>query len=186
MLPLPTTPRPRITTTLKRSNTKLQPALPRATTPTSRSITVRKRSRLKKKEVVPELQCPICHQLHSSSCNRFPIMGKYSYFYIEYCINSIFFFYLFICLLIFNINVYIYLLFSQQWRRAAVGCCIVDGWVDRWFSDVSLVWRKHNRNAAAFLHNLRNDQFLHRCLRVLHHLSTGVLYHNLRCPEPLH
>jgi hypothetical protein len=47
----------------------------------------------KKKEVVPELQCPICHQLHSSSCNPFAIMGKYFYFYIEFCINSIFFFF---------------------------------------------------------------------------------------------
>jgi hypothetical protein len=51
---------------------------------------------------------------------------------------------------------------------------------------MSLVWWKPNRNAAAFLHNLRNDQFLHRSLQVLHHKSTGVLYHNLRCPEPLH
>jgi hypothetical protein len=33
------------------------------------------------------------------------------------------------------------LLFSQLWCRAPVGCCIVDGWVDRWCSDVSLVWR---------------------------------------------
>jgi hypothetical protein len=55
VLPLPTTPTPRITATLKRSSTALQPTLPRATTLTSRSITVRKRSRLKKKEVVPEL-----------------------------------------------------------------------------------------------------------------------------------
>jgi hypothetical protein len=58
----------------------------------------------KKKEVVPELQWPICHQLHSSSCNRFAIMGEYFYFYIEFCINSIYF-YLLICLLIFNIYV---------------------------------------------------------------------------------
>jgi hypothetical protein len=63
---------------------------------------------------------------------------------------------------------------------------IVDGWVDCWCSDVSLVWRKPNRNAAAFLLNLSNDQFMHRCLQVLHHQTTGVLYHNLRCPEPLH
>jgi hypothetical protein len=92
MLPLPTSPRRRINTTLKRLSTTLQPTLPRATTPTSRSITVRKRSRQKKKEVVPELQCPICHQLDSSSCKLFAIMGKYSYFYIELCINSVFFF----------------------------------------------------------------------------------------------
>jgi hypothetical protein len=45
MLPLPTTPRPRITTTPKRSSTTLQPTLPRATTPTYQRITVRKRSR---------------------------------------------------------------------------------------------------------------------------------------------
>jgi hypothetical protein len=44
-------------------------------------------------------------------------MGKYSYFYTEFCINSIFF-YLLICLLIFNIK--LYLLFSQLWRRAPV------------------------------------------------------------------
>jgi hypothetical protein len=50
-------------------------------------------------------------------------MGKYSYFYFEFCINYIVF-YLLICLLIFNINVSIYLLFSQLWRRAPVGCCM--------------------------------------------------------------
>jgi hypothetical protein len=62
------------------------------------------------------------------------------------------------------------LLFSQIWRRAPFGCCIVDGWVDRWCSEVSLVRRKPKRNAAAaFLHNLDNDQFLHRGLQVLHH-----------------
>ena len=50
--------------------------------------------------------------------------------------------------------------------------CIVDGWVDHWCSDVSLLWRKPNRNAAAFLHNLRNDQFLHRGLHTsLRHRS---------------
>jgi hypothetical protein len=54
-------------------------------------------------------------------------------------VSILFFFYLLICLLIFNINVKIYLLFSQLWRRAPVGCCIIDGWVDRWCSDVSLV-----------------------------------------------
>jgi hypothetical protein len=32
---------------------------------------------------------------------------------------------------------------------------------DHWCTDVYLVWRKPNRNAGAFLHNLRNDQFLH-------------------------
>jgi hypothetical protein len=45
----------------------------------------------------------------------------------------------------------------------------VDWWVDRWCSDASLVRRKPNRNAGFFLHNLRNDQFLHRGLQVLHH-----------------
>ncbi|XP_046444625.1 uncharacterized protein LOC124194462 [Daphnia pulex] len=42
----------------------------------------------------------------------------------------------------------------------AVGCCIVDGWVDHWCTDVSWVWRIPNRNAAALLpkSNLRNDQ----------------------------
>jgi hypothetical protein len=30
----------------------------------------------------------------------------------------------------------------------AVGCCIVDGWVDHWCTDVSWVWRIPNRNAA--------------------------------------
>jgi hypothetical protein len=66
----------------------IQPTLPRATTLTSRSITVRKRSRLKRRS---RARTAVCHQLHSSSCNRFAIMGKYSYFYIEFCINSIFF-----------------------------------------------------------------------------------------------
>jgi hypothetical protein len=114
-------------------------------------------------------------------------MGKNSYFYTEFCIYffSVFYYACFLlCLSIFNNK--IYLLFSQLWCRAPVGCCIVDGWVDCWCSDVSLVWRKPNRNAAAFLLNLRNDQFLHRCLQVLHHQSTGVLYHTLRFPEPLH
>jgi ribosomal protein S27AE len=65
--------------TPKRSSTTLQPTLPRASTPTYRRITVRKSSRQKKKS------CPNCsalsvHQLHSSSCNRFAIMGKYSFF----------------------------------------------------------------------------------------------------------
>jgi hypothetical protein len=40
----------------------------------------------------------------------------------------------------------IYLLFS--WRRVPVGCCIVDGWVDRWCTDVSSVWRKPNQTAT--------------------------------------
>jgi hypothetical protein len=60
-LPLPTTPRSRITTKLKRSSITLQPALPRATTPTSRSITVRKRSLKKKK-------CPNCSALSVTNC----------------------------------------------------------------------------------------------------------------------
>ncbi|EFX79788.1 hypothetical protein DAPPUDRAFT_244506 [Daphnia pulex] len=60
--------------TSTKSSTTLKPALPRATTPTYRSITVRKRSRQKK---VLELQCPIRHQLLSSSCNRFAIMVNY-------------------------------------------------------------------------------------------------------------
>ncbi|EFX86658.1 hypothetical protein DAPPUDRAFT_236590 [Daphnia pulex] len=38
---------------------------------------------------------------------------------------------------------------SELWRRAAVGCCIVDGWVDHWCTDVSWVWRIPNRNVAA-------------------------------------
>jgi hypothetical protein len=76
----------------------IQPTLPRATTPTSRSITVRKRS-LEKRSCV---RTAVCHQLHSSSCNQFTIMGKYSYFYIEFCINTTFFY---LCVLIFNINV---------------------------------------------------------------------------------
>ncbi|XP_046631879.1 uncharacterized protein LOC124311431 [Daphnia pulicaria] len=59
---------------------------------------------------------------------------------------------------------------SQSWSTmASCSCCIVDGWVNRWCSDVSLVWRKPNCNAATFLHNLRNDQFLHQGLQVLHH-----------------
>ncbi|XP_046653241.1 uncharacterized protein LOC124343801 [Daphnia pulicaria] len=60
---------------------------------------------------------------------------------------------------------------GKLWRRAAVVCCIVDGWVDHWCTDVFLVWRIPNRNAAALLpkSNLRNDQLLHRGLQVLHH-----------------
>ena len=34
--------------------------------------------------------------LHSSSCNQIAIMGKYSVFYIEFCMNPTFF-YLLIC-----------------------------------------------------------------------------------------
>ncbi len=30
-------------------------------------------------------------------------------------------------------------------------CCIVDGWVDHWCTDVFLVWRIPNRNTAALL-----------------------------------
>ncbi len=30
-----------------------------------------------------------------------------------------------------------YLLFSQLWCRAPVGCCIVDGWIDHWCTEVS-------------------------------------------------
>ncbi|XP_046646148.1 uncharacterized protein LOC124336399 isoform X2 [Daphnia pulicaria] len=60
---------------------------------------------------------------------------------------------------------------SQSWCRAGVGCCIVDGWVDHWCTDVFLLWRILNRTATALLHNnnLRNDQLLHRGHQVLHH-----------------
>ncbi|XP_046441842.1 uncharacterized protein LOC124192527 [Daphnia pulex] len=39
----------------------------------------------------------------------------------------------------------------DNWRLAPVGFCIVDGWIDHWCTDVSVVFRKLNRNAAAFL-----------------------------------
>jgi hypothetical protein len=164
MLPLPTTPRPRITSTLKRPSTTLQPALP---TPTYRNIIVRKRSLPQKKEV-PELQCPICHQPIPHRVTDSQLWVNILIFTLSF-VSILFFCYLLICLLIFSINVSIYLLFSELWCRAPVGCCILDGWVDCWCSDVSLVWRKPNRNAAAFLHNLRNDQLLYRGLQVLHH-----------------
>jgi hypothetical protein len=68
-----------------------------------------------------------------------------------------------------------YLMFEFVYRLVnkvsyTVGCCIVDGWVDNWCTDVSWVWRKPNRNAAAALlpkNNLRNDQLLHRGLQFL-------------------
>ncbi|XP_046631996.1 uncharacterized protein LOC124311511 [Daphnia pulicaria] len=64
-----------------------------------------------------------------------------------------------------------FLFASKLWRRAAAVCCIVDGWVDHWCTDVFLVGRVPNRNTAALLpkSNLRNDQFLHRGLQVLHY-----------------
>ncbi|EFX83308.1 hypothetical protein DAPPUDRAFT_240061 [Daphnia pulex] len=40
---------------------------------------------------------------------------------------------------------------GDHYSSYAVGYCIVDGWVDRWCTDVSWVWRKPNRNAAALL-----------------------------------
>ncbi len=152
-----TTPRPRITTTLKRSSITLQPTLPRATTPTSQSITVRKKSLLKKKKSSTN-----CRALSVTNC--IPHRETDSQLWVNILIFiqslvSIFFFCFLLCLSIFN-NIKIYLLFclfSQLWCRAPVGCCIADGWVDHWCTDLYLVWRKPNRNAAAFLHNLRND-----------------------------
>ncbi|EFX84845.1 hypothetical protein DAPPUDRAFT_238258 [Daphnia pulex] len=39
---------------------------------------------------------------------------------------------------------------NQRWRRAPVGCCIVDGWVDHWCTDVSEMspWYGANQTAT--------------------------------------
>ncbi len=127
MLPLPTTPWPRITTTLKRSSTTLQPTLSRAATPTSQSTTVRKRSRLKKKGVVN------CSALSVINCIHLN-------FYIEFRIKSIIYFYLLICLLIFNINIYKHFkLISFRLQQQATSKAWVDIEIMQWF------WNNRNK-----------------------------------------
>ncbi|EFX84786.1 hypothetical protein DAPPUDRAFT_238134 [Daphnia pulex] len=45
-------------------------------------------------------------------------------------------------------------------------CCIFDGLVDHWCTDVSLLWGTPKRNAAALLHdnNIRNSRLLAYCI----------------------
>ncbi len=95
-------------------------------------------------------------QLHSSSYYQVTITGEYSVFLCGI-------FYQFLFFLFDNLSVIVeYLMLSGWCCRAAIGCCIVDGWVDGWCSDVSWIRRIPNRNATALLHNnIRNDQLLH-------------------------
>ncbi|EFX83342.1 hypothetical protein DAPPUDRAFT_240133 [Daphnia pulex] len=72
---------------------------------------------------------PICHQLHSSSWNQYAIIviiEKYTH--VKCCIIS-------------------------KQRCAAVGCCIVDGWIDHWCPDVS-VDTKPQRHCLTTQHQL--------------------------------
>ncbi|EFX77716.1 hypothetical protein DAPPUDRAFT_105916 [Daphnia pulex] len=61
---------------------------------------------------------------------------------------------------------------KRQIWRSPVGCCIVDGWVDRWCSDVSLVWWKPNCNAAAFFYTTYATTS--SCTELLHHQDDGA------------
>jgi hypothetical protein len=63
-------------------------------------------------------------------------------------------------------------------------CCIVDGWVDHWCTEVSWVWRMPNRNAAALLHNnnIRNNQLLyHQGSRVFQGPEYTTIYDAPSC-----
>jgi hypothetical protein len=66
------------------------------------------------------------------------------------------------------------LLSSKLWCHAAVGCCIVDGWVDHGCTDVSCVWWKSSDSSerivhyvAALLHNvnIRNTTYYTKRVR---------------------
>jgi hypothetical protein len=64
----------------------------------------------------------------------------------------------------------------------ALCCCwvfICDGLVDHWCTDVSLMWRKPNRNSSPYFTTTTyaTAVYYHQGTGVLHHQGTGVLHH---------
>jgi hypothetical protein len=61
----------------------------------------------------------------------------------------------------YNLVLFVNIISRLVWRCAAVGCWIVDGWVDHWCTDVSWVWWIPNRNAGVLPHNniIRNNRY---------------------------
>ncbi len=81
-----------------------------------------------------------------------------------------------------------FILFSSLWRRAAVWCLIVEGWVDHGFTDVFWSWWRPSNSserilhhAAAFATSTYNTE-APKCYTTKAH----ELRYKLRCPELHH
>jgi hypothetical protein len=82
---------------------------------------------------------------------------------------------------------------SKLWRHAAVGCCIVDGWVDHGCTDVSCVWgissdsSERNRTLRRRLITQRQHMQNHfttlRGCEILHYQGLRVQHQNYAAPS---